>query len=984
MTPLEQLAQVVVQVTPVEMPDCIKRPEFAFCKAGWTRGSLEQILPGIVDEAQARSILEQFKRPRGQAWETNTYSWNNPGLQEWMSLGGGYGIIAGSSWEYEGQPVKLFILDADDTQALAQAGFQDELPRATLRVKTGRADPPGEHVYFISDISSTKAHYELPGVCHFKFYNSQCIGPGCLHPSGRRYELIDARLPAYVDGDSLARAIVTATRALSPDKVKVVRDMLGVKVTPRGMSNVEKTTWLEAKVREAKLARIKKIQQQEAAAEAAYKALKATNAAQDGQQPVSNENDGPKAELGDVLLDERINPCLRRLTAAMANRQVARFEQAIGYEGKVGEGEHALRLAWATAMVKAGYDDDQIQDLCQHFDDYNESRTQQQLESVRGYVAQGGDYHPCSTLRSYIPSSWCQGCRWTPPNGDGSDDAVDRHGGAVEGITRNAGYPDEVVKAGDNILQRGKVLKFLLQQFHKNHVGDDVAGKVLILSYVSGSSLTGNGIQPGISGDAQTGKSDAMDAALHILPQDRVMKTGLSDKAAAYIEFEPGQVVHSDDLKWTDGLVYMLKIAMSHFQQGATYTTVMKVGGRLKAVPLTIPPRLLWWITGAEAAPDDQIESRQYPVDVDQNAGHALKVRDAIASRRAGRKPKFHVDRGILTARYILDQIRHAGPFNVQIPYAEWVDYRAPADYRGQQQFFDLIDALAILHFKQRQVVDGWIQAGLQDFYEAKDVFCAKNESHITGLTKAELQIVATMTSRFEWTQADLVAVLNKSQSTISKRLDSIMGKTAYVTRSRDRNIGEYVYRLNKVDLGVFGNVIVGWKKGIPVTPTLTPVLLFHRYSSIFRPYSYVIPILFHTKNDTSRLKTNMNIQNGRDEYRAESGDGPRDELPKEQIPSCTKKGNKYPENAPTDIENVQEYRVNNIGINGGISSNRQVQPTGAYTATDSDSVHIQDMNKRVNKHVNNSGDGLNIGPHPRRDMPTPSSEAVKNRPDGA
>jgi len=82
-----------------------------------------------------------------------------------------------------------------------------------------------------------------------------------------------------------------------------------------------------------------------------------------------------------------------------------------------------------------------------------------------------------------------------------------------------------------------------------------------------------------------------MDAALHILPQDRVMKTGLSDKAAAYIEFEPGQVVHSDDLKWTDGLVYMLKIAMSHFQQGATYTTVMKVGGRLKAVPFDDPPQ---------------------------------------------------------------------------------------------------------------------------------------------------------------------------------------------------------------------------------------------------------------------------------------------------------------------------------------------------------------------------------------------------------
>ena len=107
-------------------------------------------------------------------------------------------------------------------------------------------------------------------------------------------------------------------------------------------------------------------------------------------------------------------------------------------------------------------------------------------------------------------------------------------------------------------------------------MNDDVAGKVLFLSYVSGSSRTSNGLQPGITGDAQTGKSDAMDAAMHCLPTIWVMKTGLSDKAAAYINFIPGQVVHSDDLKWTEGLVYMSELAMSHFQVGVTYTTVMK------------------------------------------------------------------------------------------------------------------------------------------------------------------------------------------------------------------------------------------------------------------------------------------------------------------------------------------------------------------------------------------------------------------------
>jgi hypothetical protein len=385
--------------------------------------------------------------------------------------------------------------------------------------------------------------------------------------------------------------------------------------------------------------------------------------------------------------------------------------------------------------------------------------------------------------------------------------------------------PSDIQNAGDNILARGQVLKFVIRQFHKNHVGDDVAGKVLTLSYLSGSSLTSNGIQPGITGDAQTGKSDAMDAALHTLPQEWVMRTGLSDKAAAYIEFVPGQVVHSDDLKWTDGLIYMLKISMSKFQVGAEYTTVMKVGGKLKAVPLKIPPRMLWWITGADAAPDDQIESRQYPVDVDQARGHAIDVMNAIASRRASRKPKFYVDKGILTCRYILGQIRESGPFNVEIPYSRWIDYKVPEDYRGQQQFFDLIDALAILNFKQRKVIDGWVQADLQDFAEAKSIFTSKNESHNTGLTAAELQLVRVMVGKGPCTQADLVMWLGKSQSTVTKRLQSIMGKTAYIACTKEKH-GETMYRTNKVDMSVFGNVIVGWKKNIPTVRTLIPVLL--------------------------------------------------------------------------------------------------------------------------------------------------------------
>jgi hypothetical protein len=153
-------------------------------------------------------------------------------------------------------------------------------------------------------------------------------------------------------------------------------------------------------------------------------------------------------------------------------------------------------------------------------------------------------------------------------------------------------YPEDIKRSGNNILKNGKVLKFLLQQYHKNHIGDDVAGKVLFLSYASGSSGTSNGLQPGITGDAQTGKTDGMQAVLHCIPRLWSMDTGLSDKAAFYIEFRPGQVVFSDDINWTEGLIYLLKEAMTKFQSGASWTTVMKINGKLTSVTKTIPPRV--------------------------------------------------------------------------------------------------------------------------------------------------------------------------------------------------------------------------------------------------------------------------------------------------------------------------------------------------------------------------------------------------------
>ena len=800
-SPLDQLKQLADQVTAVSIPECFQRPEFRFCRVGYTKTGLQREIAKIeamtapAAQQTAESVLSEFKVPRGKGWQKEAdgpqaegwHTHDSDRLLKWISAGGNYGVCTGTEVESNGFTARLFVLDADDFDAWGRAGFFDTVTKRTLFVRSSTDNK--RHYYYWTDLVSAKAHEELPGLGHFKFFGSQVVGPGSLHPSGTRYTLGNPSAPAFIDAETLKEAALTATKAMMPGRLDKVRACFPDKPNHAGKlkKNVEH---LEEKARQAKVERVKKMQRQEAQAQS------------------SPEHTGTSAAtdlLARIRADARINPCLRILSASIP--EMRRFEKAVSYQGKTGEGEHFLRRAWATALIKSGYTDIEIQSLAAGFDDYTEARTQQQLDSVRTWVTEkGGNYYPCREIGTYLPPELCQGCSWSPPE----------HAAQDQDDTAQAA----VKRAGDNILRRGKVLKFVLQQYHKNHVGDAVAGKVLILSYTSGSSLTSNGIQPGISGDAQTGKSDAMDAALHILPQEWVMRTGLSDKAAAYIDFTPGQVVHSDDLKWTDGLIYMLKVSMSHFQVGAEYTTVMKVGGKLKAVPLTIPPRILWWITGADAAPDDQIESRQYPVDVDQTKKHACNVRDAIASRRASRKPKFHVDKGILICRYILDQVRQSGPFSVEIPYSKWIDYKVPEDYRGQQQFFDLIDALAILNFRQRKAIDGWIQADLQDFSEAKTIFTSKNESHNTGLSTAELQLVRVMVGKGPCTQADLVTWIGKSQSTIAKRLQSIMGKTAYITATKDR--GETVYRTNKVDMSVFGNVIVEWKKGIPTHTTMT------------------------------------------------------------------------------------------------------------------------------------------------------------------
>jgi hypothetical protein len=353
------------------------------------------------------------------------------------------------------------------------------------------------------------------------------------------------------------------------------------------------------------------------------------------------------------------------------------------------------------------------------------------------------------------------------------------------------------------IAERGDPLKFLVWQAQRNHLGDIDYQKVLIASIASAASQTSNGIQPGGNGEKGSGKSDACAATYHLVPLDRRLDGSLSPMSLFYLQekgrLKPSMVLFSDDVEY-EPIIPIYKRATARFQHGITHFSVS--GGKTReAIELNIPPRMVWWLTSVESVANEQAFDRQYPISTDSSPDHKKRVTTEIAARRARKELKLAVDEGIEVAREILADIFDNGPFKVLIPQADKAKWLKVSDFRGQEQFWDLVDALVILRWRQHQQDgDGWLIAADRDLIEAKEILTGHKVAHYADLTEAEAALIGVMSSGRSMIQKELTEALGLAQSTLSLRLKSIMAKSAIITEDYDQ--GKKVYALNpKMDL---------------------------------------------------------------------------------------------------------------------------------------------------------------------------------------
>lgn len=136
-------------------------------------------------------VIKGTKAPFEKEWVKKPYTW--AGIKDWVDGGNNYGVIGGYG--------NLIIVDFDNEEL--QTKLTSKLPE-TFTVKTGGGLL---HKYFFSKDGKTDSFKLLDKnkntLADIQGTGKQVVGPGSIHPNGRKYEIVDDKPIAEIDYSEL-------------------------------------------------------------------------------------------------------------------------------------------------------------------------------------------------------------------------------------------------------------------------------------------------------------------------------------------------------------------------------------------------------------------------------------------------------------------------------------------------------------------------------------------------------------------------------------------------------------------------------------------------------------------------------------------------------------------------------------------------------------------------------------------------------------
>jgi len=384
---------------------------------------------------------------------------------------------------------------------------------------------------------------------------------------------------------------------------------------------------------------------------------------------------------------------------------------------------------------------------------------------------------------------------------------------AVKNKQTDPDIPKHIIDKAQDIMKNGDPVKFLFETHQKEHIGDEIISKTLIVGVGVQSVNNAGGIQPKLDGTSGKGKSHSAKAFMKFIPQSHKIEGSCSDKVLYYqTDMRDGTVVYSDDIDLSDDMVSTIKRATTNYQEETTHYTLNKDRTPEKH---SLPKRIMWLLTSVENNQSVQLLNRQFGGSVDESIQQDESVfQYQVLNDMLGRA-EFSDSDDVLICREIIRDIK-TKLFTVVIPFEYLIEWKNKDNRRNFTMFTDMIKGFAVYRYKQRKVEDNYLFADLQDFDEAEMLYNQRKVNQRTKLTDTELKIcnyLASVESADTKTIQEATGISNVRISQLMKgKQDSDTGLLCKVSGlsvesvSADKEIGEMGRKKNDSSMEVISS----------------------------------------------------------------------------------------------------------------------------------------------------------------------------------
>jgi len=750
-------------------------------------GRVTVMIPSRLRTSDYRFLLvdRQSKKPTETDWPK--YTFDDSRLLSHLSIGGNYGIAPGFGG--------LCVLDADDPQRLEELGILGLFAETFSVSNDGGAR---QHKYFTCnkppwkkliltdpELKDDKGRPKHLGEV-FCQGNFQVVGPGSIHPSGRRYEVTnDAPLQEF-----------------PRDEIEhIFSRFMKKEIPPENVQQYSRERWNTSKSRRDPVLHVEDH-------------LMPNNSMTRGDEiqgahPVHGSETGmnlsinPKKGIwhcfrcssgGDALLafavQEGIIPCHEAGPGALKNR-MKEVREALRKRGYLKDGDTAAKNEAATGREGNANDSPAPDRTEKPYYPINEAE-RQAAKRIYEAVCKYHDVRLKDGVTDIEIEKRLRGENYTESEIKEIVDGIDKW----------------VPTRAKGILLFGNPLEFILAEFKKLHAGDEGIAIFLLAGVGCQSVTNSDGLQPNLTGESGKGKSDACKKVFHLLPPEYARKTLFSDKALFRSKILAGTTLLFDDnADMGPFMLQTFKIASADFQ----HETVREVADQKTKTNevLPIPPRLNFWFTSVSGAYEDQVISRQLSLQVDETKAIDRKVAGRVLAKFYTGDPPLPESENILIAREITRIIKIRSLITVRAPYAKKIDWNNCQNRRDLPMFLNIIlGRVAYLQDQRERDEAGNVLADESDFLWARDLWKSISKTQGPGLNKKEAVALQLFLDHkkgdavVELSRSDLMRTLKFKSGDLAKTMDGVRQRDGTYAGGLVNKVGGFVkeQRLDKRD----------------------------------------------------------------------------------------------------------------------------------------------------------------------------------------